>query len=83
MVIVFSGLLLVPVTEGLFDELELLDKAFIEAFLIAFGVLDPNEEILGMDFELKLADLELCKLGVLGASAMDLSNFGDPNLSQN
>ena len=57
---------------------------FIEAFLMAFGVFEPKDEILGIDLELRLADLELCKLGVLGASEMDRQgNFGEPKRSQN
>ena len=40
--------------------------------------------MLGIDLELRLADLELCKLGVLGASEIDLQgNLGEPSLSQN
>ena len=58
-------------------------SAFIDAFRMALGVLDPNDEILGIDLELRLADLELCKLGVLGCSEIDLGNLGDPSLSQN
>ena len=51
---------------------------------MAFGVFEPKDEILGIDLELRLADLELCKLGVLGASEMDRQgNFGEPNRSQN
>ena len=50
MVIVFSTLL-----------------AFMEALREALGVLDPREEAKeGMDLELRLADLELWILGVLG-----------------
>ena len=50
MVIVFSTLL-----------------AFMEALREALGVLDPREEAKeGMDSELRLADLELWMLGVLG-----------------
>ena len=75
MVIVFSGLLLTVFEPEL--------SAFIEAFRIALGVFDPSEEMLGIDLELRLADLELCKLGVLGASEMDLGNLGEPSLSQN
>ena len=62
----------------------LLLLAFIEALRITLGVLDPSEQILGIDLELRLADLELCKLGVLGASEIDLQyNLGEPNRSQN
>ena len=50
---------------------------------MALGVLDPSDEMLGIDLELRLADLELCKLGVLGCSEIDLGNLGDPSLSQN
>ena len=75
MVIVFSGLLLTV--------FEPEPSAFIEALRIALGVFDPSEEMLGIDLELRLADLELCKLGVLGASEMDLGNLGEPSLSQN
>ena len=74
MVIVFST----------FDVEPLLLLAFIEALRITLGVLDPSEQILGIDLELRLADLELCKLGVLGASEIDLQyNLGEPNRSQN
>ena len=75
MVIVFSGLLLTV--------LEPEPSAFIDALRIALGVFDPSEEMLGIDLELRLADLELCRLGVLGASEMDLGNLGEPSLSQN
>ena len=75
MVIVFSGLLLTV--------FEPEPSAFIEALRIALGVFDPSEEMLGIDLELRLADLELCRLGVLGASEMDLGNLGEPSLSQN
>ena len=33
-------------------------------FLEGFGVLDPKEDIEGIDLELRLADLELWRLGV-------------------
>ena len=56
---------------------------FMEDFLEALGVLEPNEEIDGIDLELKLADLELCRLGVLGASDVDRINLGEASLSQN
>lgn len=49
---------------------------------MALGVLEPKEAMLGIDLELRLADLELCKLGVRGASEMDLCNLGDPRRSQ-
>ena len=75
MVITFSGLWLTV--------FEPEPSAFIEALRIALGVFDPSEEILGIDLELRLADLELCRLGVLGASEMDLGNLGEPSLSQN
>ena len=75
MVIVFSGLLLTV--------FEPEPSAFIEALRIALGVFDPSEDMLGIDLELRLADLELCRLGVLGASEMDLGNLGEPSLSQN
>ena len=75
MVIVFSGLLLTV--------FEPEPSAFIEALRIALGVFDPSEEMLGIDLELRLADRELCRLGVLGASEMDLGNLGEPSLSQN
>ena len=51
MVIVFSGLLLTV--------FEPEPSAFIEALRIALGVFDPSEEMLGIDLELRLADLEL------------------------
>ena len=76
MVIVFSGLLLTPLFEP-------EPSAFIDALRMALGVFDPREEMLGIDLELRLADLELCKLGVLGCSEMDLGNLGEPSLSQN
>ena len=76
MVIVFSGLLLTV--------FEPEPSAFIEALRIALGVFEPSEDMLGIDLELRLADLELCKLGVLGASEIDLQgNLGEPSLSQN
>lgn len=48
----------------------------------ALGVLEPREEIEGIDLELRLADLELWRLGVLGASEIDRISLGEPSLSQ-